>query len=91
MGFTGCLCATQQQVTPVNDGFTPARNEVGRAEKVRAAFQRSSQSGRTRVKVSGRYYDAFKAGRCMDIVCRAQACAQRDEEKKMTLEARGEQ
>jgi len=91
IGFTGSLCVSPEQVTPANNGFTPAQNEVNKAEKVWAAFQRGSQNGRPRVKVGGRYYDTFKAGRCRDIVLWARACAQRDEDKKITTEVKGEQ
>ena len=91
MGFTGCLCAKPEQVIPTNNGFTPPQDEVKKAEKVWAVFQRGKQAGRPWVKVSGRYYDTFKAGRCQDIVLLAQACAQRDEDKKISMRVEGEQ
>lgn len=90
-GFTGCLCAKPEQVIPTNNGFTPPQAEVKKAEKIWAAFQQGKQAGQHRVKVSGRYYDTFKAGRCQDIVLCAQACAQRDEDKKISMRAEGEQ
>lgn len=90
-GFTGSLCAKPEQVMPANNGFTPPQAEVKKAERIWAAFQRGKQAGRRWVEVGGRYYDAFKAGRCQDIVLWAQYFAQRDEDKKISIKVEGEQ
>ncbi len=82
MGFTGCLCAKPEQVMPVNNGFTPPKDEVNKAEQVLAAFQQGKRTGQVWVEVGGRYYDTAKASRCQDMVLLAQACTQRDENKK---------
>lgn len=85
-GFTGSLCVSPEQVLPVNNGFTPPESELKKAEEIWAAFQRARRNGRAWVKARGRYYDTFKADRCLDIVRWAQACAQRDDSKKVSME-----
>jgi len=82
MGFTGCLCAKPEQVIPMNNGFTPPKDEVKKAKRVLAAFQQGKQTGQVWLEVDGRYYDTAKANRCQGMVLLAQACAQRDENKK---------
>jgi hypothetical protein len=63
---------------------------VKKAEKIWAAFQRGKQAGQHRVAVGGRYYDAGKAGRCQDIVLWTQCCAQKDEDKKISISVEAE-
>jgi len=91
MGFTGCLCAKPEQVIPVSEGFTPPSDEVKKADHVLQAYQQDLQTGQFLVEVDDRTYDTFKIARCQNILTFAQACAKRDEDKKLSMELETQQ
>ncbi|MFW6116927.1 MAG: HpcH/HpaI aldolase/citrate lyase family protein [bacterium] len=83
LGFSGCMCVKADQVAPMSTGFTPAQDEIQKAEKVVSAFRQAKQAGQAWANADGRYYDAAKAGRCEAMLAYARACASKDEEKSM--------
>ncbi len=65
-GFQGRLCVHPDQVPVANAAFTPAPDEVTRAERIVAAFRQAEAKGAAAVEVDGQMVD-------YPIVYRAQA------------------
>jgi citrate lyase subunit beta / citryl-CoA lyase len=65
-GFQGRLCVHPDQVPVANAAFTPAPEEVARAERIVAAFREAEAKGAAAVEVDGQMVDT-------PIVHRAQA------------------
>ncbi len=65
-GFQGRLCVHPDQVPVANAAFTPAPDEVARAERIVAAFRQAEAKGAAAVEVDGQMVD-------YPIVYRAQA------------------
>jgi citrate lyase subunit beta / citryl-CoA lyase len=57
-GFQGRLCVHPDQVPVANAAFTPAPEEVARAERIVAAFREAEAKGAAAVEVDGRMVDA---------------------------------
>ena len=56
-GFQGKLCIHPDQVSLVNDVFTPDASEVTRAEKIISAFEKAEASGSASIQVDGYFVD----------------------------------
>ena len=56
-GFQGKLCIHPDQVSLVNDIFTPNAAEVTRAEKIISAFEKAEASGSASIQVDGYFVD----------------------------------
>ena len=56
-GFQGKLCIHPDQVSLVNDVFTPDAAEVTRAEKIISAFEKAEASGSASIQVDGYFVD----------------------------------
>jgi citrate lyase subunit beta/citryl-CoA lyase len=65
-GFQGRLCVHPDQVPVANAAFTPAAEEVARAERIVAAFKATEAKGGAAVEVDGQMVD-------YPVVYRAQA------------------
>jgi citrate lyase subunit beta/citryl-CoA lyase len=65
-GFQGRLCVHPDQVPVANAAFSPAADEVARAERIVAAFRKTEAAGAAAVEVDGQMVD-------YPIVHRAQA------------------
>jgi citrate lyase subunit beta/citryl-CoA lyase len=65
-GFQGRLCVHPDQVPVANEAFTPAAEDVARAERIVAAFRQAEARGAAAVEVDGQMVD-------YPIVYRAQA------------------
>ena len=57
MGFTGSVCIHPRQVPIVNCGFSPSAEEISWAERVVAADEAASRTGRGAVLLDGRMID----------------------------------
>jgi len=87
LGFSGCLCAKPEQVSPANQGYTPPRDEISQAKRVVDMFQQARQSGQAFAEADGCFYDASKALAFRHMLRFAQACAGRDEEAALFMKA----
>jgi citrate lyase subunit beta/citryl-CoA lyase len=56
-GFQGRLCVHPDQVAVANEAFTPAADEVARAERIVAAFREAEAKGAAAVEVDGQMVD----------------------------------
>ena len=69
-GFQGKLCIHPDQVSLVNDVFTPDEAEVNRAEKIIAAFKEAEEAGSASIQVDGYFVDypiVEKAQRVLEL------------------------
>jgi citrate lyase subunit beta/citryl-CoA lyase len=57
LGFQGRLCIHPDQVTLVNEVFTPSPEEAARAQKVVDAFRQAEASGLASIQVDGAFVD----------------------------------
>jgi citrate lyase subunit beta/citryl-CoA lyase len=57
LGFQGRLCIHPDQVTLVNEVFTPSPEEAARAQKVVDAFRQAEASGLASIQVDGTFVD----------------------------------
>lgn len=57
LGFQGKMCIHPDQVAAVNRAFTPSDEEVAKAEKIIAAFERAEAAGSASIVVDGFFVD----------------------------------
>jgi citrate lyase subunit beta / citryl-CoA lyase len=57
LGYQGKLCIHPSQVAPVNAVFTPGEEEVRKAERIVAAFDKAEKEGSAALQVDGRFID----------------------------------
>ena len=57
MGFQGKMCIHPGQIEPVHRVFTPSAEEVARAEKIVAAFEKAEAEGSASIQVDGQFVD----------------------------------
>lgn len=57
LGFQGRLCIHPDQVTVVNEVFTPSAEEAARAQKVVDAFRHAESEGLASIQVDGAFVD----------------------------------
>ena len=88
IGFKGCFCVKEEQVGPLNQGFTPTDFEADAARSLLNAYHEGVAQGAAAVRWDDRIVgngSAAQARRTMDL---ALACAARDEAKAAALEQR---
>jgi citrate lyase subunit beta/citryl-CoA lyase len=74
MGFQGKLCIHPDQVTVINDVFTPSAEEVRRAQKIVDAFAASESSGSAAIQLDGQFIDypiVYQAQRVLAVFQKA--------------------
>jgi citrate lyase subunit beta/citryl-CoA lyase len=57
LGYQGKMCIHPSQIAPVNGVFTPGEEEVRKAERIVAAFDRAEKEGSAALQVDGRFID----------------------------------
>ena len=57
LGFQGKLCIHPEQLDPVNETFTPTREEIAKAERYVAAFEEAEAAGSASIQVDGYFID----------------------------------
>jgi len=57
LGFQGKMCIHPDQVAPVSRAFTPSDDEVAKAEKIVAAFEKAEAAGSASIVVDGFFVD----------------------------------
>ena len=73
MGFQGKFCIHPNQIAPVNDVFTPTREDVVHAERVVSAFREAEAAGSASIEVDGSLVDysiVETAQRTLDLIAR---------------------
>lgn len=86
IGFKGSLCIGENQVEPLNRGFTPMRAEVADARRLLEAYDAAVAQGVAVMRQGDRIIDQGAAAQARHLIEWAAACAARDSEKTATLE-----
>lgn len=73
MGFQGKLCIHPAQVGIVHGVFTPTAEEVARANKIVAAFERAEAEGSASIQVDGQFVDYPIVARARRVLALAAA------------------
>jgi citrate lyase subunit beta / citryl-CoA lyase len=79
-GFRGAICVEPEQVEPMNDGFTPSRDEIERARELVDAFA-ALPDGAVYLRRGDTLHDRSTAASAESCLAWAAACAQRDAAK----------
>ena len=88
IGFKGCFCIREDQVTSLNRGFTPTDFEVGAARSLLEACEAGLAQGSAATRWDDRIIDGGAAAQAQRLVALAADCAVRDEAKAAALEQR---
>lgn len=79
IGFKGSFCVLDNQVRPLNSGFTPSESEVAAAHALCEAYASATASGTcTMVSVDERVLTPDIVGQAANTVTLADACSTRD-------------
>ena len=79
IGFKGSFCVLDNQVLPLNSGFTPSESEVAAAHALCEAYASATASGTcTMVSVDERVLTPDIVGQAANTVTLADACSTRD-------------
>ncbi len=85
IGFKGSLCMLDNQVEPLNRGFTPAVAELEAARQVLATYQAATVQGAAAVRQGDRLIDRGTTTQAQHVMTLADACAVHEQEKAVTL------
>jgi citrate lyase subunit beta/citryl-CoA lyase len=81
IGFKGAMCLQDNQVTSLNQGFTPAAAEVEAAQQFLATYEAQVTQGAAVIEQGDRIIDSGMAAQARKLLAFAQACATRDQAK----------
>jgi len=87
IGFKGSFCVQDNQVRPLNTGFTPSESEVAAAHALCEAYASATASGTcTMVSVDDGVLTPDIIGQAANTIALADACATRDRFKAAAVE-----
>ena len=87
IGFRGSFCVLDNQVRPLNAGFTPSESEVAAAHALCEAYASATASDTcATVSVDERVLTPDIVGQAANVIALADACAARDRFKTATVE-----
>jgi citrate lyase subunit beta/citryl-CoA lyase len=89
LGMKGVLCPYPSWVAPVNKAFTPSAELVAYNKRVREAFAAGVAAGTAAVPLDGRMIDVPVDEWAIVVLATAEACAQRDAQKRAALARAG--
>ncbi len=85
IGFKGSLCIREDQVEPLNRGFTPSEAEVSAARQLVETHNAAVAQGTAVVQQGGRIIDRGAGAQARRLIDLAAACAVRDHAKAAAL------
>ena len=89
IGFKGSFCVRDNQVGPLNQGFTPSESEVAAARSVQQAYSAATDSGAiATVTHEDRFLTPDIVRQHVGVLTLADACATRDMFKSAAVEGR---
>ena len=89
IGFKGSFCVLDNQVGPLNQGFTPSESEVADARSIQQAYADATESGViATVTHEDRFLTPDIARQYANVLALADACATRDMFKAAAVEGR---
>lgn len=86
IGFKGAMCLLDDQVEPLNRGFTPAASEVEAAQQLLATYETGVAQGVAFIEQGNRIIDPGMAAQARHLLALAQACTARDQAKTAALQ-----
>jgi len=89
LGMKGIVCPYASWVAPVNQAFTPTQELVVWNKRVREAFAAGVAAGTAAVPLDGKMIDVPVDEWAIVVLMMADACAQRDHEKREALQRAG--
>ena len=81
IGFKGAFCVLDDQVEPLNRGFTPGAEEIDEARQLLEKYQAAVAKGAASIRRGDRIIDAGTALQAQALIDRASACAVHDQAK----------
>lgn len=88
IGFKGSFCVLENQVAPLNQGFTPGAKEVEEASTLLEAYQAAVSAGTASIRQGDRIIDFGTALQAQALIDRAAACEAYDNAKVDALAGR---
>ena len=88
IGFKGSFCVRENQVAPLNRGFTPSPEELNDARKLLETYNDGLDRGGAVVQQGGRIIDAGAASQARQLLELAAATTAREERATAALEQR---
>jgi citrate lyase subunit beta/citryl-CoA lyase len=88
IGFKGSFCVLENQVAPMNQGFTPGDQEVAEAGKLLESYRAAVSEGTASIRQGDRIIDSGTAIQAQALVNRAAACEAHDKAKVDALAGR---
>ena len=86
IGFKGSFCVLDEQVEPLNDGFTPTDAEVEAAQTLQQTYVAATESGTlTMVSIDERTLTPDIARQAANVLALADACAARERFKSAAV------
>ena len=88
IGFKGSFCVLENQVAPLNQGFTPGAKEVEEASTLLEAYQAAVSAGIASIRQGDRIIDFGTALQAQALIDRSAACEAYDNAKVDALAGR---
>ena len=86
IGFKGSFCVNEDQVEPLNQGFSPNDVEVTAAHGLLQAYENGIARGAATIRMNERFVDRGAAAQARLLIEFANKCAARDKIKTAALE-----
>jgi len=90
VGYRGASCIHPGQVPILNEGFSPAAEQVEYARRVIDVYEEAEAQGRASVALDGKMIDIPVVVRAQRLVARAQRIAAMEDRKRAALAVSGE-
>jgi len=78
LGFGGKLLIHPSQVEPVNEAFSPSKDDIERARRIVAAFEEAREQGAGAISLGGKMVDEANYRQAADVVASAEEIAARE-------------
>jgi citrate lyase subunit beta/citryl-CoA lyase len=88
IGFKGSFCVLEDQVAPINQGFTPSAQEVAEAGKLLESYRAAVSEGSASIRQGDRIIDSGTALQAQALIDRSEACEAHDKAKIGALAGR---
>ena len=88
IGFKGSFCVLENQVAPMNQGFTPGAQEATEAGKLLESYRAAVSEGTASIRQGDRIIDSGTALQARLLIARAAACEAHDKAKVDALAGR---
>jgi citrate lyase subunit beta/citryl-CoA lyase len=88
IGFKGSFCVLEDQVAPMNQGFTPSAQEVAEAGKLLESYRAAVSEGSASIRQGDRIIDSGTALQAQALIDRSEACEAHDKAKIGALAGR---